>query len=536
MLAVLTVAHIVLAWRRLRGYLRYFQQEGYDARRFARWLQGRSFTDPAFWLALTAAVLWWDLPQTALWGCAAGALLLAWRQPDPTRTGKIRLALTWRARRILAVAMVLAVAAWFGALAAMASAGEQAPLVAAAVVWPFLPLVLVVGNLALAPYEHHVQASYQREAEAHLASVAPTVIGITGSYGKSSSKAMLAHMLQFQSPTLAASGSINTPMGITRHIREDLVAGHANLVVEMGAFGIGSIARLCALTPPACALITAVGDMHLERFGSLENVVRAKSELAEALPDGALLVVNADSPGARRIAEAHAGRLDVRLYGERADGPLTTRVTDVRWTPAGSTCVLLHQGVAYPCETPLFGRPMLQNLAGAFTLAVALGMDPLVALAACRTLRPVRNRLEVVTDAGVTWIRDAYNSNQFGFRAALEVAAGLPGRRRVLVTPGVIELGEMQASVNQALAREAAATCDVMLVVAETNRHAFVEGCAEAGASERLRAVATRTEAFAWLRAHLAEGDIVLLENDLPDLYESSTGLFWPDRAREGRA
>ena len=123
---------------------------------------------------------------------------------------------------------------------------------------------------------------------------------------------------------------------------------------------------------------------------------------------------------------------------------------------------------------------------------MAVGVDPEVAVASFRTLKPVSNRLEVVEDAGVTWIRDAYNSNQFGFRAALEVASDLPATRRFLATPGVIELGPEQHDVNRALSREAAMVCDHTVVVSETNRAAFVEGHRDAGRDDRLVAVANR--------------------------------------------
>ena len=148
-----------------------------------------------------------------------------------------------------------------------------------------------------------------------------------------------------------------------------------------------------------------------------------------------------------------------------------------------------------------------------------------------RTLKPVSNRLEVVEERGISWIRDAYNSNQFGFRAALEVAAALPVARRFLATPGVIELGPQQFDVNRALSREAAAVCDRTLVVSDTNREAFAAGHRDAGREDRLVAVPTRTEAFRWLNDTLKAGDIVILENDLPDLYERSEGLFWKDRS-----
>lgn len=530
-LAVLSAVQLYLVWRRALAYLRYFQQEGYEAIRFLKWANLRSFTDPAFWLAIAAvwACAW--SPALGILGWVVGATLLALLQPDPRRSGKIPLRLTWRATRVLVLAIILVMAAWMGLASLYAGRLVQAPLIAAAIVLAAYPLFLILANAVLIPYERQVQQSYETDAVRRLRDVHPTVIGITGSYGKSSSKSMLAHLLQFHAPTLAATGSINTLMGITRHVREELANGHQFMVVEMGAFKTGSIRRLCQLTPPSAALITAVGDMHLERFGSLDEIVRAKSELAEALPDGGILVVNADSPGALRIARA-SSRCRVLLYGETSTEDLATRLEHVQFSKKGTTFVLRTKDGVYECFTPLLGRPIIMNLAGAFTLATALGVDPAIAVAALRTLKPVSNRLEVVEEGGVMWVRDAYNSNQFGFRAALEVAAALPVSRRVLVTPGVIELGPQQFDVNRALSREASAVCDHTVVVAPTNREAFVAGHRDAGREPRLVTVANRTEAFTWIKAHVTEGDLVILENDLPDLYERSAGVFWKERER----
>src|SRR5262245_9014917 len=322
-----SAAVVVLVWRRLLAYLRYFQQEGYEHLRFLRWTGVRPFTDPAFWLAVAAAWLSSRSAASSALTYVAGAALLIAGQPDPRRSGKITLKLTWRATRVVAVAGVVASAFWF-AWNVLDASGLRALYTASALVVLLLPIWLIIANALLAPYERHVQQGYEADAVRTLHRVRPFVIGITGSYGKSSTKSMLAHILQFKGPTLAATGSINTPMGITRHIRENLVFGHEFMVVEMGAFGIGSIRRLCELTPPAAGLVTAVGDMHLERFGSLENIVRAKSELAEALPSDGLLVVNADSPAALRIARANAGRR-VLLYGETSTEDLQTRLEDV---------------------------------------------------------------------------------------------------------------------------------------------------------------------------------------------------------------
>jgi UDP-N-acetylmuramoyl-tripeptide--D-alanyl-D-alanine ligase len=515
-----------LIWRRLLGYLRYFQQEGYEHLRFLRWVHARSFADPALWLAIACLVI--AIGSTSVAGGLffAGAVVLAIAQPDPRRSGKISLKLTWRATRVLVVAVVLAAAFWAAVAIRMSTSGVLAALTASAVVVAIAPFVLIVANMLLVPYERHVQRSYEAEAVQRIKDVAPFIIGITGSYGKSSTKAMLAHILQYKGPTLAASGSVNTLMGVTRHIREELVVGHRFMVVEMGAFRTGSIRRLCQLTPPSAGLITAVGDMHLERFGSTEEIVRAKSELAAALPPGGLLVVNADSPGALRIART---RPDCRvlLYGEHSTEDLETRLEHVSFSNRGTTFVLKRRDKTFSCFTPLLGRPIILNLAGAFTMSAACGVDPELIVASLRTLKPVANRLEVVEERGITWIRDAYNSNQFGFRAALEVAAAIPASRRFLATPGVIELGRDQFEVNRALAREASSVCDTTLVVSATNREAFAAGFRDAGRDNLLVCVPSRTEAFRWLGDTIGAGDAVILENDLPDLYEKAAGLFW---------
>jgi len=169
------------------------------------------------------------------------------------------------------------------------------------------------------------------------------------------------------------------------------------MVVEMGAFKTGSIRRLCELAPPSAGLITVVGDMHLERFGSADEIVKAKSELAQAIPPGGLLVVNADSPNALRIAR-QATDCRVLLYGEHSTEALATRVEGITFGTHGTRFSLRTSDRVLSCQTPLVGRPIMLNLAGAYTLASALGVEPDLIVAAMRTLKPVSNRLEVVEE------------------------------------------------------------------------------------------------------------------------------------------
>ena len=534
-LAILAAAaQIYLFWRRLLGYLRFFQQEVYERARFLHWLRWKSLTDPAWMAAIAAVALGSILPRTAsLLGILAW-LGLGTAQPDPRTTGKIPLRLTSRALRTQIAAFALTIV-FYGTLMRILPLGLAVnQFVAAAILLPILPLLLLGADLILMPYETRLQRRFKSEAARRVAEVRPFIIGITGSYGKSSTKAMVAHILQFKGPTLAAAGSVNTLMGVTRHIRENLAKGDEYMVVEMGAFRRGSIRRLCELTPPSAAIITAVGTMHLERFGSTEEIVRAKSELAQALPADGILVANADSPGALRIARQT--RCRVLLYGESSAEELDTRLLSITFSARGTHFKIRHRGTDYDGFTPLLGRPIMLNMLGAYTLATALGMTPEIVLAALRALRPVSNRLEVVEDNGITWIRDAYNSNPIGFRAALEVTAGLPVERRILVTPGVIELGPQQYDANQALAAEAAAVCDYTLIVSETNRAAFEAGYRDSSRRGALIPVENRTAAFRWLREQLRPGDSVILENDLPDLYENSGGLFFKNGYRRGAA
>ena len=204
-------------------------------------------------------------------------------QPDPRRSGKIPLKLTWRATRVLRCRAVLALDGVAAADPCVApQPGFQAPLVASAMVFAALPLLLIAANALLGAVRAPRAAAATRPTPSHASPTSdPFIVGITGSYGKSSTKSMLAHILQFDAPTLAASGSINTLMGVTRHIREELVFGHEFMVVEMGAFKTGSIRRLCQLTPPSAGAHHR-GRRHASRAVRIARRDRARQERAGA--------------------------------------------------------------------------------------------------------------------------------------------------------------------------------------------------------------------------------------------------------------
>jgi UDP-N-acetylmuramoyl-tripeptide--D-alanyl-D-alanine ligase len=223
------------------------------------------------------------------------------------------------------------------------------------------PLILVVSNALLDPYEKDLQEGFANEARKILSSVHPFVIGITGSYGKTSSKVILTDILNSVSPTFTTPRSINSYMGVTREIRERMKPHHKYAVIEMGAYYTGSIKRMCSLTPPNAAIVTAVGAMHLERFGSQENVFKAKSELPEALPKDGILVINGDYDYCRKMGENHKDKR-VFVYGlDEEKGPVDALMYDIEPTEKGTNFAIRWQGKVYTGST---GHQFCHSLAG----------------------------------------------------------------------------------------------------------------------------------------------------------------------------
>jgi UDP-N-acetylmuramoyl-tripeptide--D-alanyl-D-alanine ligase len=521
-LVVLAVA-LVFAFRRSLTYLHIFQQEEYDGRRFLRWLAASRSFDRKLSLALLvlgaiALGLSAALPPP-LFSLAAAACLgiAAWRETDPRQASKKKLVLTARARRILVGGMALTV------LAAIACTAARQ--VAAWVLFvQLVPLWLVVANLLLLPLERLVQRRYWREAHAKLDSLRPMVIGVTGSFGKTSVKHILGHILEMAGPTLITPGSVNTPMGISRIIRERLDRQHRYFVVEMGAYGRGSIARLCRLAPPDLGVITAIGMAHYERFKSLDAVAETKLELAEAViaREGAVIV--AEQALETEVARAFAARHPdaVILCGKDSAAP--ARLVEVKQERDGIVVDLVWQGTPYTLRAPLFGLHHGINVALAFAAACRLGLDPKMCDIALRSTPQVAHRLEVKRQpGGWTLVDDAYNSNPVGFAGALAVLGVLRGEggRRILVTPGMVELGAAHEAEHARLGAIAADTVDVLLPVRPDRIPSFVEGFRRAAAGRgEVVPCADLAAALAWVEANVKAKDVVLLENDLPDLYE----------------
>jgi UDP-N-acetylmuramoyl-tripeptide--D-alanyl-D-alanine ligase len=488
-------------------WLRVAQREHYvpdSASRFAiRWWRTEPADAAMALIALAGVVLSGLWPLAAL-ATVAVAVLGPLHLSIQGRTSP--LVFTRRLKSLAGVwlffeAVLFGIGAGLGAPAPFAAAG----LIAA-------PALVDAALFATAPVERRLSERFVAMAAERLRRVAPTVVAVTGSYGKTSTKNHIAQLVAGTKSVVATPASFNNRGGLARAVNEHLAEGTDVFVAEMGTYGPGEIRDLCRWCPPEIAVMTAVGPVHLERFGTEDAILAAKSEITEG---ASAVVVNSDD---RRLAAlgsvidaAAGGPSVVRAAVEDPNADIRLRVDD------GTVAVVVDGALAGP---PVALQPGIQasNLACAIAVALRLGVSIETVLERVPTLAPVANRLTADTAAsGVYVIDDTFNSNPAGARAALALLASAPATgRRVVVTPGMVELGSRQVSENEAFARAACEVADTVVIVGLTNRRPLLQGAA---GLRPVVVVRTRQQAVEWVRANLGPGDAVLYENDLPDHY-----------------
>ena len=399
---------------------------------------------------------------------------------------------------------------------------------------------LTIANLLIYPLERTINGAYLLSARKRIKTLQPKVIGITGSYGKTSTKYILHQILSQKFNALMTPDSYNTPMGICKVIRGDLTAAHEIFIVEMGAYKRGDIRELCNLASPQIGILTAVGPQHLERFKSIENIAKTKYELIESLPSGGLAVFNCDNEICAGLADKreHDGN-PVRRYATEPfpvgvgspnpcrRGNLTPTATNIQHTNAGLAFTIHTSIGTAEIRTQLLGRHNVSNILAATAVAIECGMTLEEIRVAIANVAPVPHRLQLTSSEGsVTIIDDSFNSNPVGAKAALEVLTEIQGGKKVLVTPGMIELGEREYEENKHLGEHAADVCDLVILVGPKRTIPILEGLKAAQYPNQQIIVALNLEE---VKQHLATqvqaGDVVLFENDLPDNYNEEQPL-----------
>ncbi len=386
--------------------------------------------------------------------------------------------------------------------------------------------VVLLANLINAPIERAVRNHYINDAKRILESCSDlVVIGITGSYGKTSMKFYLRDLLSVRYNVLATPESYNTPMGIVKTIRESMTPAVDIFICEMGARYVGEIKEICDIVHPHHGVITSIGPAHLSTFGSIENIAKTKFELADALGEGAMLFLNGDSELV--IQEANRRHLDAIFYSSKSTSNAQFNASIDKLSDLGTDFSFSCTASGESCEyhTRLVGEHNVINLAGALAAANSFGIDLSALKTPMRKIMPVPHRMELKKHGSLTIIDDAFNSNPIGSRAALTTLKMFDGVR-VLLTPGMVELGEDEERYNEEFGRYAAACCDWIVLVGERRTLPIRRGALGEGFDEkRIKAYNTFDEAYSFASKIEHEGRqlYILFENDLPDNYYATT-------------
>ena len=420
---------------------------------------------------------------------------------------------TARVKRQIAVMSVLA-AVLLAVCAACASAWTDALSVILMVfgswllIWPM--------SWITAPIEAAVRRHYLNEAKAVLKERTDLIkIGITGSFGKTTTKNIMQAMLSEQYNSLMTPASFNTPMGITITIRTMLQPLHQVFVCEMGADHVGDITELMEFVHPSIGVVTSIGPQHLNTFKTQENIIREKMQMIELLPEDGLGILNADNELIRSWEVKNP--VHTVTYALHHDADYTAQ--NIRYTPTGSSFEVLCGEERIPMETKLLGELNILNILSAVAAARYLGIEWNVIRRAVKAMPQVEHRLELKKINGLRFIDDAFNANPVGSAMALEVLGMMPDTRTV-VTPGMIDLGEKQAEINKAFGAKMKGNADIVILVGEVQTRPILEGLKESGFDmDNVLVVKTVKEAFAWLWTHADPNGTILLENDLPDAF-----------------
>ena len=419
------------------------------------------------------------------------------------RTAKKKLVYTPRVKRLIATTVILE--------CIVLLLTRSISMVAAICVFTVL-----LANICNQPIEKGINQHYINDARKMLKACSNLkIIGITGSYGKTSVKYYLHTLLSAQYDVLMTPESYNTPMGVVKTIRSSLRATHEIFLCEMGARHVGDIQEICDIVDPQIGIITSLGPQHLETFKSIDNIVNTKTELFRALPSEAPYYINGDN----KIVQEYGLKQGAITYGLESDS--TYRAYDLEYSEKGAKFkVIAPDGSIGEFQTKLLGEHNVVNITGAIAIAHDLGIPLDKLKLPVRRLEGAPHRLQPIARGNITIIDDAYNSNPNGATVALQTLHMFEGIK-VLVTPGMVELGEQEDQANYEFGIQATKYCDYIVLVGKKQTESIQRGVESTSfETENYYVAENLQDALKYVYSIVTTQKlIVLLENDLPDNY-----------------
>lgn len=514
-----------------------FQQNSYKPREYGEWMAVHTNVGRLLGKCLYAII---SLPLVLVgsMGCMIAACIMNGMTILVNKPHKAKkpLVYTKRVRRMLITTGVLYLAAVAVTLlpGLFAGVGNHVVVIQNAGILPLHPLtrnvcmvllllfilqpfLILLANLINHPIEKGIDQYYINDA-ARLLREMPNlkVIGVTGSYGKTSVKYFLNTLLSSQYNVLYTPGNFNTTLGVVRTIRENMKPFHEIFICEMGAREVGDIKEICDLVHPDYGIITSIGPQHLQSFHTIENIISTKFELADAVPETGKVFLNYDNS----YIKEHKIEKSVVSYGTTEEN-VAFRAYDIEVSARGSSFKMRDEnGTVHAFHTKLVGSHNVQNIAGAIAVAHTLGIPMEKLIYPVKQLESVPHRLQLVRQGDRIILDDAYNSNKNGFEAALDTLAMFK-ELRILMTPGMVELGEKQYDENKEVGVYAADKCDYAVLVGKEQTKPIQDGLLEAGFPQgKMILVDSLQEAFQMVNAIPNERQkVILIENDLPDNY-----------------
>ena len=490
-------------------YLHMFQLNSYFTKKHFRWIK-ENIIAILVQLALISisTIIYYTKIQcnNILCGILLGILIL---YNVPKKKAKIPLKITNRAKRILVTETII--------ILAIINNINYYLILKLGSINIILPILIIIVNLINSPIEKIRKQKYINQAKKILKKMPNLIIiGITGSYGKTSVKNYLYKMLSTKYEVLVTPKNYNTTMGVVKTIRENLKPIHQIFICEMGATNINDIKEICDIVNPSIGIITAIGPQHLESFKTIDNIVKTKFELADSVKkNNGVMLLNYDN---EYIANQ---KIDMKYFSYGIENSnLNFKASNLKASSKGLSFTFENsKNESIDFQTKIIGKYNILNLTAAISVSNYLGISSTKLVPVIKKLKNVEHRLELKTTGNLNIIDDSYNSNPISSKFAIETLGTFEGVK-ILVTPGLVELGHDEYKYNFELGKYATKYCDYIFLVGSHSKSVFDGIKSATFDTNNVFMVNSPTQAMQKiLKLNTNENITVLLENDLPDNY-----------------
>lgn len=528
MIFILSFAFAFFAYKRLIASLFFFQQERYNNLSFLKFifhklqLIDKNLTCLLFLYAiLSVAKKNFYIDSIVL---SVLFLSFAFLQFNPfSKNNKHSLDWTFKAKFLIIISMLISIAissCLFYHLKNLSPYCFCSVVVYLLLLIQSLPFLLIFSNLLLQPAQYIIKSYYIRSAKIKLNTFHPTIIAITGSFGKTSTKNILFHILNSVASTITTDRSVNTLLGIAKFIKNNLKKHHKYFIVEVGTSSPGKIQKICNLIKPNFGILTAIGFAHFQNFKNQTELAKEKLSLILSVhKNNGFSIINK-----LQVNENFIPNIDnLSFLSNTIENQNDFSIANVSQNQNGISFDLIYLNHTYKISAPIFGTHQAYNISMAIIMANKIGVPMNTILATIPSLQQVEHRLEVKKlDNGITIIDDAFNSNVDGFLSALDTLKALSiNGRAILITPGMVELGNKHKEQHVKVALKALQVCDIVIAVIPERIKDFVDTFKRnMKPSQNIILVDSFKDAYTWISQNSIKGDVILYENDLPDLFE----------------